>query len=188
MLKKTLRKQMLDQMSEMNPDTYRSLCGRIHKQLFQSSCWKDSKTIGITISRGMEVDTNSIIEKALQMNKRVAIPRCLPKTREMEFRTYTSEDQLEIVYYGLKEPAVSKTSLVTPDEMDLLFVPGVCFSKLGYRIGYGGGYYDRYLPSFGGMTVSLAFSEQILPELPAEHHDIPVRKIITEDEVIITSG
>ena len=65
-----------------------------------------------------------------------------------------------------------------------MFVPGLCFMKNGYRLGYGGGYYDRYLQNYKGMTVSLAFSDQVVDSLPVESFDIPVEKIVLNNQVI----
>lgn len=187
MLKTKLRIDVKRKLESLDFDTYKKNCERINKRLFKQSFWQQSKTIAITISNGKEVDTSLIIQEALKQNKRVAIPKCNPGQKKMEFRTFQSIDQLETVYFGLKEPVVSKTDPVSPDEIDLLIVPGICYDKNGYRIGYGGGYYDRYLTQYSGLTVSLAFEAQLVSCIPAEAHDVPVHQILTENEVIITS-
>ena len=78
-----------------------------------------------------------------------------------------------------------KQNLVEPNDIDLLIVPGIAFDSEGFRMGFGGGYYDRFLQSFKGNTVSLAFQEQIVSNLPKEDHDIPVEKIITDEGIFI---
>ena len=103
----------------------------------------------------------------------------------MDFRKLERFDQLESVYSGLLEPIESKTNLVEPSDIDLLIVPGIAFDSEGFRMGFGGGYYDRFLQSFKGNTVSLAFREQIVSNLPKEDHDIPVEKIITDVDIFI---
>lgn len=80
--------------------------------------------------------------------------------------------------FGVEEPLVFEK--VVKDEIDLLIVPGLIFSSEGYRIGFGGGYYDRFLKDFQGPTVSLAFGEQIRDDWQPENFDIPVAKIITD--------
>ena len=117
--------------------------------------------------------------------KQIVIPKCLPKERKMDFRKLERFDQLESVYSGLLEPIESKTNLVEPSDIDLLIVPGIAFDSEGFRMGFGGGYYDRFLQSFKGNTVSLAFQEQIVSDLPKEDHDIPVEKIITDEAIFI---
>ena len=96
------------------------------------------------------------------------IPKCLPKDRKMDFRDLERFDQLESVYSGLLEPIESKTNLVEPNEIDLLIVPGMAFEKEGFRMGVGGGYYDRFLQSFKGNTVVPCISGANCSNLPKE--------------------
>ena len=102
----------------------------------------------------------------------------------MDFRILTSFDELETVYIDLLEPIVEQTESIGKEQIDLLIVPGVVFSNDGYRIGFGGGYYDRYMTDYKGATISLAFHSQVNHEVPIEAHDIPVQKIITERDFI----
>lgn len=188
MLKSKLRNQVKKRLQSIDKDTYESYCERINKRLFKHAFWKQSETIALTISRGREIETSMIIEEAWRQNKKVVIPKCYPDQFKMEFRTFESESQLEIVYFGLKEPIVSKTSLIKAQDIDLVIVPGICFDREGFRIGYGGGYYDRYLSEYKGQTISLAFETQIVPSIPVEPYDMPVHQILTEKEVIVPGG
>ena len=83
------------------------------------------------------------------------------------------------------EPIVEETTSIKKEVIDLQIVPGVVFSNEGYRIGFGGGYYDRYLTDYNGYTLSLAFECQTGYVIPIETHDIPVRKIYTEKREIL---
>ena len=139
-----------------------------------------------TISKTPEVDTFQIIRKAWEQGKRIAVPKCEPKSRALEFRELKRFSQLETVYFGLYEPIVSETKSVDHEEIDLVVVPGLAYSKNGYRLGFGGGYYDRFLANYQGNTLSLAFQKQLVAELPVENHDLAVEKIITEAEVILS--
>jgi 5-formyltetrahydrofolate cyclo-ligase len=103
----------------------------------------------------------------------------------MEFRELRSLEDLENVYMDLYEPIVTKTEVVPSEKIDLLVVPGLVFDRSGYRIGYGGGYYDRYLAHFKGAAVSLAFNDQIGENLPHEEFDIPVEQVITETGLLM---
>lgn len=180
--KNKLRKQMMDSLKEIDKPQYEHLSYEIAQSLYKDSFWKEAKTIGITVSKYPEVDTYQMIRKAWEEGKRVVIPKCLPKTKEMVFRTLTQFNQLESVYYGLLEPIEELTHEVSANEIDLLIVPGLAFSMDGYRVGFGGGYYDRYLTGYKGHTLSLAFPQQLIEELPVEGHDLPVEKIITTNK------
>ena len=181
--KKALRKQIIEELAKIQKPQYENLSYQIAKRLYDDEYWKEAETIGLTISRFPEVETYQMIRKAWEEGKQVVIPKCLPKTRELAFRTFTQFDQLESVYSGLLEPIESETTEVDPNKIDLLVVPGLAYSENGYRLGFGGGYYDRFLTQYKGRTLSLAFHQQIVTNLPIEEHDIPVGKIITDEKV-----
>ncbi|KFZ42926.1 hypothetical protein JS80_06790 [Anoxybacillus sp. KU2-6(11)] len=157
----------------------------IHDILFQQHLWQTAHVIGITISRKIEVDTICIIERAWQEGKKVAIPKCDAATKQMMFREICSFQQTERSFFDLYEPIVEETKEIQKHEIELLFVPGLAFVRKGYRLGYGGGYYDRYLVDFPNYTLSLAYDCQIVSTLPIEKHDIPVQKIITNKGIIV---
>lgn len=182
--KQQLRSYIKKILTDKSEDTYNTLSVEISNRLLSLLSWKQANTIAITISRGREVDTATIILQAWKENKTVVIPKCDPESKEMVFRSIKSFDQLEKVYFGLMEPKITETDAVSAEDIDLVIVPGICFDKTGYRIGYGGGYYDRYLMNFKKETISLAFSCQIVDSVPKEDHDLPVDKIITEEGVI----
>ncbi|WP_252502945.1 5-formyltetrahydrofolate cyclo-ligase [Sporosarcina sp. Marseille-Q4943] len=184
MSKLSKRKQMITIMKDMNHSEHASKSTRILERLYTCDEYASAQTIGVTVSRFPEVDTYQLIESAWRSGKRVAVPKCIPGTRQMDFRLITSLEDLETVYMDLKEPIVGRTTSIDKGQIDLQIVPGVIFSNEGYRIGFGGGYYDRYLTDYNGDRVSLAFDNQISQEVPIEKHDIPVNKIITEFRVI----
>ncbi|MBU8879386.1 5-formyltetrahydrofolate cyclo-ligase [Bacillus sp. FJAT-29790] len=182
--KQISRKQMIEKLASITKPHYEHRSYRIAQSLYGDPFWKEASIVGITLSNHPEVDTYQIIRKAWEEGKQVVIPKCLPKSREMVFRTLNQFDQLESVYSGLFEPIEAVTKEVTADEIDLLIVPGLAFTEAGYRLGFGGGYYDRYLTRYKGHTLTLAFQTQIVSELPLEGHDIPVQKIITDEKVL----
>ncbi len=156
----------------------------VSRKLFQMSEWNKADTIGITVSKQPEIHTWEMIKRAWEEGKTVCVPKCIPKTKELHFYVLTSFTQLEKVYYDLYEPNPDKVSFIDKKKLDLILVPGLGFTKEGFRLGFGGGYYDRYLENFPGCTIALAFSEHLLKELPVEPFDVPVNKIVTEDGVI----
>ncbi|MFC0270000.1 5-formyltetrahydrofolate cyclo-ligase [Metabacillus herbersteinensis] len=183
--KKSMRVHTLKKLQQLSDATFETGSATIHKQLYSEDVWNNASTIGLTISNGHEVDTKSVIEKAWMLGKRVVVPKCDPSRKTMNFREIKTFDELEIVYYSLREPIIELTDEVSSEEIDLIIVPGVVFDKRGYRIGYGGGYYDRYLSSYSGNKLSMAFSLQIEQDnLPTEEHDVAVSKLITEQEIL----
>ncbi|UOQ42516.1 5-formyltetrahydrofolate cyclo-ligase [Halobacillus salinarum] len=180
MTKNEWREKARSSLRKLEDHHKRQLSFQMMHRLFKSSLWENSQVIGITVARGDEWPTVPIIEKAWQENKEVAVPKCVPKEKHMEFYKITDLDQLEIVYFGLREPNPAKSVYTDKNEIDLLIVPGLFFNESGYRIGFGGGYYDRYLADFQGITVSLAAEHQIETEIPVEPFDIPVQYICTE--------
>lgn len=184
MEKQKLREQVLKQLHQLSPSDHEQKSALIQKRVLASDEFKYAKTIGITLSRFPEVATHHLIEFAWQCGKRIAIPKCISSTREMDFRLIDSFDQTEVVYMDLKEPCVDLTESVPPEEIDLQIVPGVVYSPEGYRIGFGGGYYDRYLAGYPFQTISLAFERQILDNVIREPHDFPVSYLYTEVRII----
>ncbi|MBS4215655.1 MULTISPECIES: 5-formyltetrahydrofolate cyclo-ligase [Neobacillus] len=184
--KNSIRQQMKESLSKLTKPIYEDYSYKIACRLFELEDWEQAQVIGITISRTPEVDTYQIIRKAWESGKQVVVPKCYPKEKRLSFRSLTEFSQLESVFYGLLEPNVEQTTEVSPDKIDLLIVPGLAYTRSGFRLGFGGGYYDRFLTGYSGNTLSLAFEEQLIPEFPVEQYDIPVAKIVTTNEVIKT--
>ncbi|MCM3735690.1 5-formyltetrahydrofolate cyclo-ligase [Bacillus cytotoxicus] len=184
--KKKLRAEILQRMNTLSEEQYTTLSEKIADSLYKQREWIEAKTIGITLSMEREVDTYAIIEKAWEEGKSIVVPKCNRETRTMAFRQITSFEQLETVYMNLREPALSMTEEIVAEEIDLLVVPGVAFTRKGERIGYGGGYYDRYLVNYKGKALSLIFDFQIVSHIPVEPFDKNVQRIITEKETFAT--
>ncbi|WP_368652084.1 5-formyltetrahydrofolate cyclo-ligase [Ornithinibacillus sp. 4-3] len=178
--KKQLRKQMISTLLEQAQDEKLLIEQTLQNTLFNSLLWENAKSIGITISQGMEWDTRPIIEAAWRAGKSVCVPKCDPKSKELTFYTFESYDQLESVYFNLLEPKPVKENRLAKDQIDLLFVPGLIFDEDGYRIGFGGGFYDRFLVDFPNKTISLISHKQLIDAVPKEKYDISVQHIITE--------
>ncbi|KWW20354.1 hypothetical protein AS888_18470 [Peribacillus simplex] len=180
--KKRLRQEVKSLLMGLTDGEHEEGSNRIAENLFSLEEWKKAKTIGITISIHPEVPTERIIEQAWSEGKEVAVPKC----ETLQFKKISSFKELESVYHGLLEP-VAETAKVTKSEMDVVIVPGLAFTKEGFRLGFGGGYYDRYLPGFKGTTMALAYEIQLVDELPIEMHDMAVDKLITPSKVLQTS-
>jgi len=186
--KSNLRSNIIEKLKTLSAAERKNIEQSLEENLLTSEIWKQSSVIGITISHGFEWNTKSIIEAAWQNGKKVCVPKCQPKERKMDFYLINNYDQLEVVYYNLQEPKLEETEKITKNNIDLLVVPGLLFDKQGYRIGFGGGYYDRFLTDFTNKKLSLAANMQVVDKLPAELFDVPVDDVITENGFIIQGG
>lgn len=134
----------------------------------------------IYVSLPIEVDTYRIVETALADGKCVAVPRCVPNTRDMEFYRISSLEELKAGTFGVLEPLPREETLVTDFSKGLCIVPAFCYDYNGYRLGYGKGYYDRFLARFGGQIVGLCYSDCIRRTLPHGRFDRAVELIVTD--------
>lgn len=182
--KKDLRESMLEELGKLSEDERMTISKNLHEVLFQSDLWKKAETIGIYISFDTEWDTKKIIEEAFKSGKIVAVPKTIPETKGMKFYQIQDLSQVQKGHFGIQEPIIEKATYLDKDKIDLLVVPGLIFSEDGYRIGFGGGYYDRFLANFIHSTVSLVSRKQLREELPINHYDLPVNYLVTEEGFI----
>ena len=156
-MKKILRNKTIAAMKELPQSVKAEADSQLTQRFIQLPAFQEAKTLATYLSMGHEFSTASLIQAALQLGKRVCVPRTYPPGR-MEFVEY-DPDILEKTRFGLLEPN-ERGQVVDKSEIDLIHVPGLVFQSKGYRIGYGGGYYDRYLADFTGKTVSTIYSIQ----------------------------
>lgn len=182
--KESLRKGMIAALIKIPLLKRKKINYQLHAQLFESNFWKNAKVIGITLSQELEWDTYTVVRKAWKEGKKVCVPKTIPQTKELHFYQIDNFDQVESGFFDIEEPIPSRCKRVDALAIDLLIVPGVVFTKEGYRIGFGGGYYDRFLKEYTGTTLSLVHSKQLMNNMPIEPHDIPVQYLITENEII----
>ena len=156
-MKKILRNKTIAAMKELPQSVKAEADSQLTQRFIQLPAFQEAKTLATYLSMGHEFSTASLIQAALQLGKRVCVPRTYPQGR-MEFVEY-DPDILEKTRFGLLEPN-ERGQVVDKSEIDLIHVPGLVFQSKGYRIGYGGGYYDRYLADFTGKTVSTIYSIQ----------------------------
>ena len=122
----------------------------------------------IFLSFGSEVQTDGIIRWGRENGKRIVVPRCCPEGRRLTPCLIEEFAELETGSYGIREPKAELARPVPAGEIDAVLIPAVAFDRRGYRIGYGGGYYDRFLPKVPrSLRIGVAFSRQIVAEIPA---------------------
>ena len=185
MRKQDIRKIIKRKREELNKDIKKELDSRIMNNFFDSTYINESNVIFIYVNMESEINTIDIIIKLLDMGKRVAVPKVLPGNKEMVALEIKSLlDLNESGAFGILEPDMSKKDV--GNEVDLIILPGLAFDKRGYRIGYGGGFYDRFLERYNSIKrVSLCYNFQIIDNIPEEDFDEAIDTIITEDKIIV---
>ena len=176
-MKSELRKQVLQEMKAISQEQKQAIDQALTERLLQHPFYQEAKIIATYLSFPHEFQTQELIEQALKDGKKVLIPKTYPKGR-MEFVVYNPQ-QLVKTSFGLLEPQ-GELEVVEASQIDLIHVPGLSFTREGYRIGYGGGYYDRYLEHFTGHTLSTVYPCQIRDFIP-EDHDIPVQEVLIDE-------
>ncbi|EAE7732586.1 5-formyltetrahydrofolate cyclo-ligase [Listeria monocytogenes] len=174
--KRLLREQVLRNLNSIDRVEHRERSIKLAEKLFLFPEWKNAKVVGITLARHPEIETEAIILQAKKEGKTVLIPKTYYPSRKMEFKKMDSVHPLIKSKFGILEPN-ELAETVDKKVIDLLIVPGVVFNKEHYRIGFGGGFYDRFLTDFQGQTVSLYLYEQQIAFTP-ETHDKPVSILI----------
>ena len=156
-MKKILRKETIAVMKRLPESVKTQADEQLTQRLLELPAFQEAQTLATYLSMGHEFSTASLIVAGRQLGKRGCVPRTYPQGR-MEFVEY-DPDILEKTRFGLLEPN-EQGKVVDKAEIDLIHVPGLVFQSKGYRIGYGGGYYDRYLADYTGKTVSTIYSIQ----------------------------
>ncbi|HAT54494.1 MAG TPA: 5-formyltetrahydrofolate cyclo-ligase [Lactobacillus sp.] len=179
--KEVIRTQVISALTHMNATQKSTESQQLVDGLVGSQMWQQAAIIGLTMSTAIELDTRPLIAQALAAGKQVAVPRTLPH-RQMGFVTLGPGVSFETTSFGIQEPVGG--TVIDADAMALLVVPGVAFADDGSRIGFGAGYYDRYLANYHGETVSLALSPQRFKKVSwtPDSFDIKIKQIISLKE------
>ena len=179
--KKALRRRVREELSALTPEQL----AQSDRALFQALLYLPQVAAANTIFAfwgipGKEPDTARFIQNLTAQGKRVGLPRMLPEHR-MEVRQYDPDRPLVSVSFGILEPG-EDCPLLAREEIDLVLVPAVCYDRQGYRLGFGGGYYDRWLEGFSGFRVGLCRDAVLQARVPTETHDARVDVLLTETE------
>ncbi|MCX5692387.1 MAG: 5-formyltetrahydrofolate cyclo-ligase [Candidatus Omnitrophica bacterium] len=182
--KEVLRKKMKIKMKSQKGSERRQRSRAIHKKLFLREDFLKSRCVMLYVSKGTgEVETGSVIKKALTMGKKVVLPVTLVRDRDIKPVYLKDIKRLEKGPYGIYEPVgpLNKKPAALKD-INLVIVPGIAFDKKNNRIGRGKGYYDNFLRRFpkGRPNVGLGFRFQLLDKVPATKRDIPLTSVITD--------
>ncbi len=181
------RSQILSKRDRLSFSTTSYLSKKITNSFRKLEEYKNSNMPLIYVSFRSEVDTHQLIRERLNSGLEVAIPKTDVTNRRLE--TYLLKDWgkgLRPGAYGILEPDVKVASLIRPSQIDMVVVPGSVFDRQCGRYGYGGGYFDRFLSIEApqALRIGLAFSLQVLPEIPLKTHDQRMDIIVTENEIL----
>jgi 5-formyltetrahydrofolate cyclo-ligase len=184
--KSALRKRMLRARSELDPRLLAEWGQAITNRLVELEAYRQASTLHLYIDAlPGEVPTHELATLALTHGKRVAVPKIVAfKPPEMIGLEIRSLGELALSSAGLWEPDASRTDRVPEAEIDLVVVPGVAFDRTGHRLGLGGGFYDRWLPSVSAPRLGLALSLQVVERVPHTGRDQRVDWIVTESDAI----
>ena len=175
MNKQELRASIRAQKRAMTEEEIVSRSEKLAEQFLASDAYRNAKTIYGYLPYNQEVRTVSMLEQALKDGKRVAVPKCYGD--EMKFIFMDDLSKVEKGYAGIPEPISDDP--VADDETALVLMPGLAFDPQGHRIGYGGGFYDKFLAAEPGHpTLALCYEFQMLPHLETEEFDIPVDTVL----------
>ena len=173
--KKELRRSIRERKRAMTEEEIVQRSEKLGKLFVQSEAYKNAKTIYGYLPYNQEVRTVPMLEQALKDGKKVAVPKVYGD--EMKFLYLDDLSKVSKGYAGIPEPIADEP--VADDETALVLMPGLAFDPAGHRIGYGGGFYDKFLAAEPNHpTLALCYEFQMLPELDTEEHDIPVDTVL----------
>ena len=181
--KEQLRKSYRALRNDFSEEYIKSSSNYACELLVQTDEFKLAKTILLYYPIKNEISPLSIIEIAKSQGKSIAFPVCNNDSFTLTFKKVNDMLDLQKSTFGILEPK-EHCEIVNIDEHTLCIVPAIAFSKDGHRLGYGKGYYDRFLENFPGKSIGFSYSKLLFDNLPKNQHDIPLDMIITESEVL----
>lgn len=176
--KKEMRRAYIARLQQLDMNTRLHEEHRLSSLLFDTQEWLGAQTIALTMSHSFEIDTAPLILHARHLGQTVVVPRTL-SNHQMEFVTIDEGTDFVETSFGVLEPEDGQ--VVKPDDIDLMIVPGIAFTLDGDRLGFGGGYYDRYLEKYHGPTTSLALTTMIASkgDWAVDDHDHQIDHLVS---------
>ena len=176
--KKSLRNLLLERRDNTSHDLLKIASKKIQKKLDKIFAFKNAKKIGVYYPIGSEIFTQDIIQELLSKGKEVFLPKVMGEG--MEFRKIVDFSSLEPGNFDIMEP---KEECPVDNNLDVILVPTVGISQIGVRLGYGYGFYDRFLAKNKTVAISLTLEKQIIKNIPKSEHDIIMNWVVTEDKM-----
>ena len=186
-MKKEFRKKVINLRKEKDKDFIKHNSDIITDKLLNLYCIKNAKNIMLYLDFNNEVSTDSLIKKLLNLGKIVSSPITLKEERKLIPSQITDlKNGIQYGAYNIREPKPECSPAINIKDLDVIIVPAVAYDKNCYRLGYGGGFYDRFLENLrkDAVTIGIAFDLQIFDEVPKEAHDAQLDYIVTESRIL----
>lgn len=186
LLKKSLRKKFVEMRKNLSVEEREILSKKIVQKFLESEIYKNSSVIMAYMSMPEEIQLKNFFADAFDRKKILAIP-LITERGIIQPVILKNFDELEIGDFGILTVKKNSRKFLDAEKIDCVIVPGAAFDVRGYRLGLGGGYYDRFLKKTSAKKIALAFDFQITENLPIESHDVPIDFIFTENRKIVVS-
>jgi 5-formyltetrahydrofolate cyclo-ligase len=185
--KDTLRRELMARRAGLSAETVRTASEDALSLIRSLAEWRQAREVLVYWPVRGEVDVRPLVAELWQRGCRVLMPRCRPDAYgEMDIACAACEDELVPGPFTLMEPDAGKCPPVDECSPDMALIPGVCFDRRGYRLGFGGGYYDRLLATEGmkrPLILGIGYAFQLVESLPVQPWDMPVDIVCTEEEL-----
>ncbi len=175
--KQQIREEMTLRRASLSDDDVSEAGAKVMRNLFSDEEFLKVESVGFYYSMKGEISTKEMIERTLKFGKTIYLPRI--RTGEIAFCEFEGFESLAAGQLGIMEPLGE-----TEEVPELLVVPGLAFDLEMYRLGFGKGYYDKYLAKHDVYSIGVCYEWQVVPKLPREKHDMRMDKIIAEDWVL----
>lgn len=186
-MKKEFRKNVIRLRGEKDKDFIKHNSDIITEKLLNFECIKNAKTIMLYLNFNNEVITDNLVIKLMNLGKTVVSPITLREERKLIPTQITDlENGMQHGVYNIREPKPEYSPAIDVKDLDVIIVPAVAYDKNCYRLGYGGGFYDRFLENIrdDATTIGVAFDLQVFDEIPKEAHDAQLDYIVTESKIL----
>lgn len=185
MSKKSKRSEMIKVRDNLDTNQRLNRSNTVIHNLLNTSDYEKSENIFVFVSTKEEIYTHDFIKYSILNGKNIYIPYVDSEKKIMYATKLENFSDLEMGFYNILSVNENDLNIIEPSDLDLIIVPGLIFGRNLYRIGYGGGYYDKYLSQdINGTTVGVCFDFQVVDHVEGDPHDVPVDKIVTEHEII----
>ena len=182
--KKEIRRQVLARREELGHNARQEKSQQIVKHLLSLSELLQAQTVMLFMDFRNEVETGQLVDYVLETGQCLILPRCAPQGQLDLYLVQNLAEDIEFGKWAIREPKMDLPSIL-PEAIDFVLVPGVAFDKEGNRLGYGGGYYDRFMKKLRPHVprVAVAFDCQIVDSIPTGPYDQKITKLVTEQGV-----
>ncbi|MCQ2771223.1 MAG: 5-formyltetrahydrofolate cyclo-ligase [Clostridia bacterium] len=181
--KSEIRETYLEKRRSMDSNVKSEMDKKIASVIMASATYRYADTLLMYYAKDDEINLNELAWNAIKSGKKVAFPRTNPEDRSMTFNFVNDENDFELRNYGLYEPKEGLPTFEVTGQLQnnvICIIPAVVYDKRGFRVGYGGGYYDRYLSTFKGTKVGVEYYEYVIGNVPSGRFDLAVDVLITE--------